>query len=211
MLLADMLLHPDFNTRMQAVEKMQESEWLYRTLIETSPDPIIMYNLRGELLTANTQAARTYGLSSVDELLREVKTVFDFLTDDGKAFAEASFRRTLREGTPQRNEYLIRVWGGKTIAAEMHSSIVRTATGEPCAFISVVRDITERKRSEEEREKYIRELQQALPKIKTLSALLPICASCKKIRDDKGYWNQIEAYIKDHSDAEFSHAFVLIV
>ena len=49
------------------------------------------------------------------------------------------------------------------------------------------------------------ELQKALSEIKTLSGLLPICASCKKIRDDKGYWNQIELYIRDHSEAEFSH------
>ena len=50
-----------------------------------------------------------------------------------------------------------------------------------------------------------RELQSAMANIKTLSGLLPICAHCKKIRDDKGYWNQIESYIRDHSDAEFSH------
>lgn len=50
------------------------------------------------------------------------------------------------------------------------------------------------------------ELQKAVSKIKTLSGFLPICASCKKIRDDKGYWNQIESYIRDHSEAEFSHS-----
>ena len=50
------------------------------------------------------------------------------------------------------------------------------------------------------------ELQKALSEIKTLSGLLPICASCKKIRDDKGYWNQIELYIRDHTEAEFSHS-----
>lgn len=49
-------------------------------------------------------------------------------------------------------------------------------------------------------------LKAALAKVKTLSGFLPICASCKKIRDDKGYWNQIEAYIRDHSEAEFSHS-----
>ena len=62
------------------------------------------------------------------------------------------------------------------------------------------------KRGEEEREKLIHELQEALAKVKTLSGMLPICASCKKIRDDKGYWNQMEAYIRDHSEAEFSHS-----
>jgi hypothetical protein len=45
-----------------------------------------------------------------------------------------------------------------------------------------------------------------LTKVKTLSGLLPICSYCKKIRDDKGYWNQIEAYIRDRSEAEFSHS-----
>lgn len=48
-------------------------------------------------------------------------------------------------------------------------------------------------------------LKEALTEVKTLSGFLPICASCKKIRDDKGYWNQIEAYIREHSEAEFSH------
>ena len=62
------------------------------------------------------------------------------------------------------------------------------------------------KRAEEEREKLIHELQEALAKVRTLSGMLPICASCKKIRDDKGYWNQIESYIRDHSEAEFSHS-----
>jgi PAS domain S-box-containing protein len=66
-------------------------------------------------------------------------------------------------------------------------------------------DITERRRMEEEREKMVLELQGALAKVKTLSGLLPICASCKKIRNDKGYWNQIEGYIMEHSEATFSH------
>jgi GAF domain-containing protein len=62
-----------------------------------------------------------------------------------------------------------------------------------------------RKQAEEEREKLIAELQMALAEVRKLSGMLPICASCKKIRDDKGYWNQIESYIRDHSEAEFSH------
>jgi len=61
------------------------------------------------------------------------------------------------------------------------------------------------KRAEEEREKLIRDLQKALSEVKRLKGIFPICASCKKIRDDKGYWNQVEVYIRDHSEAEFSH------
>jgi CheY-like chemotaxis protein len=63
----------------------------------------------------------------------------------------------------------------------------------------------ERKQLENERERLIRELQESIAKVKLLSGLLPICASCKKIRDDKGYWNQVEAYISKHSQAKFTH------
>ena len=51
-----------------------------------------------------------------------------------------------------------------------------------------------------------KELEQALEEVKTLQGILPICVNCKKIRNDTGYWQQIEAYISDHSDAEFSHS-----
>lgn len=65
--------------------------------------------------------------------------------------------------------------------------------------------IERRRLAEMEREQLIAEIQAAMSKVKTLSGLLPICASCKKIRDDKGYWNQIESYISEHTQAEFSH------
>jgi PAS domain S-box-containing protein len=67
--------------------------------------------------------------------------------------------------------------------------------------------IEERKKAEEEKENLIVELKKALKEVKTLGGLLPICASCKKIRDDNGYWNQLEDYIRKHSEAEFSHSF----
>ncbi len=66
-------------------------------------------------------------------------------------------------------------------------------------------EIAERKRAEDEKHNLIVELQKALAEVKNLSGMLPICSSCKRVRDDKGYWQQIEAYIRDHSDADFSH------
>jgi len=58
----------------------------------------------------------------------------------------------------------------------------------------------------EEHRQLIQQHQEALERVKLLSGLLPICSSCKKIRDDSGYWNQIEEYIRDHSDAQFTHS-----
>ncbi len=66
-------------------------------------------------------------------------------------------------------------------------------------------EIEQREKTEAEREKLVEELQQAIAEIKTLSGFIPICASCKKVRDDGGYWNQIEVYLRERSDAEFSH------
>jgi hypothetical protein len=65
--------------------------------------------------------------------------------------------------------------------------------------------VSERKGAESNLEKMVLELQTALARIKTLKGLLPICSVCKKIRDDKGYWNQIENYIRHHSEADFTH------
>ena len=66
-------------------------------------------------------------------------------------------------------------------------------------------EIEERKRAEKSLRREKDKLQKALAKVETLSGLLPICSSCKKILDDKGYWQQIESYVRDHSEAEFSH------
>ena len=63
----------------------------------------------------------------------------------------------------------------------------------------------ERKRNQVERERLLRELQEALAHVKTLTGLLPICSYCRKVRDDKGYWEQLEHYVLRHSQAEFTH------
>jgi PAS domain-containing protein len=69
----------------------------------------------------------------------------------------------------------------------------------------VLHDITRRKRLLEERDQLIAELQRALTEVKTLSGLLPICANCKKIRDDLGYWRSVEDYVGAHTEVEFTH------
>jgi two-component system cell cycle sensor histidine kinase/response regulator CckA len=130
-------------------EELIESEQLYRTLVETSPDAIIMYALDGTILAVNSQLVRRYGAASAAEFYVEVKTVFDLLGEYDRTFAAANFRRTMAQGGSHRNEYRVRLRDGNYITAEINSSVVRTAEGKPRAFISVVRDITERKLAEE--------------------------------------------------------------
>ena len=75
----------------------------------------------------------------------------------------------------------------------------------PAGTLIICRDISLRKKTEQDREQLIEELQDALANVKTLSGMLPICANCKKIRDDEGYWDQVERYISRHTSAEFTH------
>jgi PAS domain S-box-containing protein len=82
---------------------------------------------------------------------------------------------------------------------------LRTRIDNCTYLIGMGIDNTVRKHAEEERERLIAKLQKALYNIKTLKGLLPICAKCKSIRDDKGYWSQIEKYIESNSDASFTH------
>ena len=67
-------------------------------------------------------------------------------------------------------------------------------------------DITKKKEMENDRENLIAKLQEALHQVKTLRGIIPICASCKKIRDDKGYWSQVEDYVHAHTEADFTHS-----
>lgn len=89
----------------------------------------------------------------------------------------------------------------------IYRAIIDTGMTQPFRLIfrELNAEIAMRKESEEKREKLIAELTQALDEIKTLEGIIPICANCKRIRDDQGYWSQIEAYISSHSEARFSH------
>jgi PAS domain S-box-containing protein len=78
-------------------------------------------------------------------------------------------------------------------------------SGTVVAVEGIARDITDRKNAEQQREHMIADLQKAMDEVKVLRGIIPICASCKKVRDDAGAWQQVEAYIRQHSDAQFSH------
>ena len=95
--------------------------------------------------------------------------------------------------------------GGKKRYLIFDASPIYSQDGKLLGVVETLQDITVLKQMEEEKERLNCELREALNQIKTLSGLIPICAACKKIRDDKGYWNQLEQYLEEHSDAVFSH------
>jgi PAS domain S-box-containing protein len=136
------------------------------------------------------------------------KNWFDhFLSEDVREKMRMDFIKTLSDGIDSFEyvESSVLTKSGEKKAIAWHNTVLKDEAGRIVATLSSGMDITERRKIEAERERLIKELQEALSKVKVLSGMLPICASCKKVRDDKGYWTQIEAYIREHSQAEFTH------
>src|SRR5262249_45061008 len=91
-------------------------------------------------------------------------------------------------------------------ARRVHTTIIKSLRLEAANQTLIQNLTTARDELEHRVEERTGELREALSKVKVLSGLLPICSSCKKIRDDQGYWNQMELYIREHSEAEFTHS-----
>ncbi len=94
---------------------------------------------------------------------------------------------------------------GSTVWVRCRGIAIRNEEGKPVRMLGAHTDITSQKQAEEELQKANDELRKALEEIKTLQGIIPICAQCKKIRDEKGYWDRVESYISKHTQALFSH------
>ena len=186
----------------QVEEALRESDERYRGLFERSLEYVYLHDFEGNFIDANNAALKGLGYTK-----KEIKSLnfISLLDKDQLPRAIESLEDMFKTGSQKSVvEYRLKRKDGAHIDIESKGAIIY-ADGKPYAIQGIARDITERKKLEEEKEKLIYELRQALEKVKQLGGLLPICSHCKKIRDDKGYWNQIESYIRDHSEAEFSH------
>lgn len=155
---------------------------------------------RNELLWSD-EVHRMFGIPKGTPMTYE--TFLAAVHPDDRDFVDGIWRAAL-QGEPYECEHRIVVTGAVRWVSE-RAELELSQEGVLLGGFGTVQDITDRKRAEEERERLINELQKALARVKTLSGMLPICAGCKKIRDDNGYWNQLEYYISEHSEALFSH------
>jgi PAS domain S-box-containing protein len=160
-------------------------------LVEQMADGLIVLDAQDRVQDANPTALRILGARA--------KVV-------GRTAAEAlASCPAIARAAAQAEESPRDVQVGEGRFYELRTTAVRDAQGELAGRMLHLRDITRRRQAEQDKERLIRELQQALADVKTLHGLLPICASCKKIRNDQGYWQNLEGYICEHSEAEFSH------
>jgi PAS domain S-box-containing protein len=213
----NMQLREEIQERKQAEQALANSERRLTDIIEFLPDPTWVIDIDGKVIAWNRAVERITGIDKENMIGRGGYAYsVPFYEEPRPMLVDLALRRDAH----WEKDYLsLKEEDGMLVASEsFHPSMagearyfastasrLYDAQENVVGSIESIRDITAAKRLEKEREKLIGELRGAIAKIRTLSGLLPICSSCKKIRDDKGYWNQIETFIRDHSEAEFSH------
>lgn len=182
---------------------LAEAEKRYKTLFDTVPVGLFRCTPTGAILDANPALAAILGIRDRRQLLEANFADLHPTPGEFKEWRE----KVEREGAVASVESRVMTRNGAIRWVEIHARVLRDPVDRQIQYEGSVEDITERKHAELEKEKLIEELQRALARVKSLSGLLPICASCKKIRDEKGAWNMIETYIEQRSHAHFTHSF----
>jgi PAS domain S-box-containing protein len=218
LLLANFMASRELTQRRRAEARLNQTLLLQKAILNSSDYGIVTTDPKGVVQTFNSAAERLLGYSA-NEIIGKVTPM---LWRDAKEIAERAHQLSHKLGMPVRPTFesvamkvqfdqidegewtFIRKDGGR-----FTSMLVVTAlsdeTGNFTGFLGIFRDVSQRRQSEIEREKLVFELQEALAQVKTLSGLIPICAWCKNIRNDKGYWQNVEQYVRSHTDATFSH------
>jgi PAS domain S-box-containing protein len=152
-----------------------------------------------------------YGVSP-DTFIPTVESFLNLIHPDDRQSMQEWIAGCAAGEKPGELDFRINRPDGTMRYVKGRGEVVLDTKKRPLFMAGTVMDITERKQADQEIQQYIaelaeknNELQDALTDIKQLSGLLPICASCKKIRDDSGYWHGVETFIAEHSNAEFSH------
>jgi len=202
-------LIPAIHRELREAEARREQELARRKLsylaaiVDSSAEAIVGQTVDGTITTWNAAAERLYGYSAEEAVGQSVSII----VPEGRRFEAENLQASLQQVLvvdPLETERVGKE--GKSLDVCLTMSAIRDVNGHIIGASSIAYDVSERKRMEEERTQLISHLSDTLSKVKTLSGLLPICASCKKIRDDQGYWQKLETFVRDHSNAEFSHS-----
>ncbi|MBD3243649.1 MAG: PAS domain-containing protein [Chitinivibrionales bacterium] len=186
------------------IAALSREEPFMRALMDTIPDNIYFKDCHSRFIRVNRAMAAWFELDDPSEAVG--KSDRDFFTPEHARKAFEDERKLLHDGEPLIGIEEKETWPtGKETWVSTTKIAVRDNSGAIVGTCGISRDITRRKQLEEEREALVAELQEAVDRIHTLHGLIPICTVCKRIRDDRGYWHQVESYVADNSTATFSH------
>lgn len=188
----------------QTERRLRQSDENFRRVFEESPIAAATLRLDRGFELVNAEMARITGFTK-DQLTGMKYDDLTFPEDSVKAID--CFERLLQGDTSiAKLEARLVSKDGRTLWTKMSVKLMRDECGAPQYFFPIIQDVSAERLYEEERERLLSELRESLAKVRRLSGFIPICSSCKKIRDDEGYWKQVETYVSEHSEAEFSHS-----
>lgn len=182
----------------RARDEIEAGLMKFAELYDFAPISYFTVDVEGTILEANLAAATLLGLERSRLMNRRFVS---FVAAAARADLEAFLARIF--ASEEKEICVLQLWGEASQLRFVQIEAVAALAGKECRMAAM--EITAAKLADAEQQKLLAELQTTQAKVKSLSGLLPICACCKKIRDDKGYWEQIDGYIQDHSDAHFSH------
>lgn len=179
-------------------DSFQQQEGRIRVILDSITSGVMLIDPRTNKITdINRHAVKILEANHKSIINANWKNYLDFLSDKPKDLPQSANDTLHSEG-------FVLNWQNEKIPVIVDANLIKLNNQE--VILLNFKQISELKKVEQEREKLIQELKKALSDVKLLTGLLPICAGCKKIRDDKGYWNQIDDYFREHSDVDFSHS-----
>jgi len=219
LIFAGLMAGRELRSRRRAESKLSETLALQNAIFNSANYAIVTTDKNGVVQMFNSAAERLLGYSAKEIIGKNTP----MLWRDAQEIAERAAKLSDRFGHPLRPTFetiiakieLDRIDQGEWTfvrkdGTRFPSLLVVTgladAHGNLTGYLAFFQDISERKDYEAEREKLVVELRDALVRVKTLSGLIPICAWCKSIRSDSGYWQNVEEYVRAHSDVKFSHS-----
>ncbi|MBU1872890.1 PAS domain S-box protein [bacterium] len=194
-------IYMDISLIREAEEEIRKQKQYFEALFTSASDAIVSLDLQGNVVSVNPFFEKLFGYTQVGI---QGKNLDSFIVSGDSLSDASNITKAVQAGGITRFERKRKREDGSFVDVSVSGAPI-IVDGEHVGALAIYRDISERKKAEEERERMISELQEALRKVNTLSGLIPICANCKKIRDDQGYWSDVELYISKHSAAEFSH------
>ena len=196
-------LQTDIFRRKLAENKLKESEERFRRIFEDGPLGMIVLKPGDMILSANKAI---YDMMGFTERILEGRRLFEIIYPEDRDKAGELTQQLLRGEIPLiQLEMRFERNNGELLWANTIITALRNEQNEIIYALGMIEDISDRKLAEQKQQILIHELQDAMAKIKLLRGLLPMCAWCKKVRDDNGYWKKVETYVEEHSDASFTH------
>ena len=189
-------------TRLAHFENLGEGELLrIRPMLEQVPAYLWTADHKLRLMWSRPSYTSMVGFDIEPDL---GTTVYELFGGNDEHPSIQAHRAAL-EGEARNFEVWVEVRGEPRLL-RAHVEPLRDASQAILGVVGVALDLTERVRAEQDRERLIEELQDALDRVKVLSGLIPICTHCKAVRDDKGYWQQVDSFMREHSDVRLSHS-----